>query len=198
MLKTHNRIPDTRREAALRGIAVSFFQPCVRSRRGFTLFEILIVVAIIGIIGGIGIPSIVRSMQKEGMRKAISDIEEICTRARRTAIFTGKTTELVLNTREKTLTVGGASASEIVEDPDAPKKPSNSVRLPDNITIEAIDLYGLDYTEEEQVRVRFKPNGTAEEFKLVLRADDGEQMGIEVDLVTAKTNVERDLRKWMR
>ena len=42
----------------------------------FTLIEIMIVVAIIGIVMAMGVPSVVRTMEKEGMRKAISDIVE--------------------------------------------------------------------------------------------------------------------------
>ena len=45
-------------------------------RRAFTLIEVMIVVAIVGLIAAMGVPSIFQALRKDGMRKAISDVKD--------------------------------------------------------------------------------------------------------------------------
>ena len=40
----------------------------------------MVVVAIIGLIAAMGLPSIIMALQKDGMRKAVSDVQDICSR----------------------------------------------------------------------------------------------------------------------
>ena len=75
---------------------------------GFTLIEIMMVVAIIGLTLTMGIPSFVRVLKKEGMRKAESDLLEACQEARRAAIMDNQTTDLVIHPMHGTFKVPGA------------------------------------------------------------------------------------------
>ena len=78
-------------------------------RRAFTLIEMMIVVAIIGLIAAMGVPSILQALRKDGMRKAISDVKDVLDTARARAIFSGQTTEVVFHPLEKKRWINGAA-----------------------------------------------------------------------------------------
>jgi hypothetical protein len=71
-----------------------------------------------------------------------------------------------------------------------------SLKLPDRIVIEGMGINGEDYTEDEVGRVRFYPNGTSDEFSIVLRSDKGELRNITLEVVTALADVESDPAKF--
>jgi len=130
---------------------------CRRSRvtgyaSAFTLIEIMIVVAIIGLIAAMGVPSIFQVFRKEGMRQAISDVQQVLGDARARAIYSGTTAEVVFHPQEKRI------------DP--------SVTLPDSVDIAMLDINMYDYGAAESARVRFFPNGTCDELTLVLHSGD--------------------------
>ena len=145
-----------------------------RFNRAFTLIEVMIVVAIIGIIMAMGIPSIVRTVRKEGMRKAVSDIMEGCSEARATAILSGTKSALVIHPQEGTMTAGKFSAT-----------------IPENVWIELLNVnFGPELMEAEEARVHFYPNGTSDEFTIVLKSDEQEAQKISLEVVTGLADVE--------
>jgi prepilin-type N-terminal cleavage/methylation domain-containing protein len=148
----------------------------IPGRLGFTLIEIMMVVAIIGLTLTMGIPSIVRTIKKEGMRKAESELLEACQSARRSAIMDNKTTDLVIHPVDRTFEVSGAF-------PQA--------ELPADIMI---DIMGVNFIQLEQApeaRVHFYPNGTSDEFTILIHSTaDGSYRKISLDTVTALADVE--------
>src|SRR5688500_193616 len=83
-----------------------------RGRRGFTMGGIMVVVAIIGFIMAAGVPTLYRMMRKEGMRKAVSDVVDICDNARKRAILRQATIEVVFHPEEgRCEVVGGGDAA---------------------------------------------------------------------------------------
>lgn len=148
-----------------------------KSQNAFTLIEVMVVVAVIGIIMAMGIPSIVRSMRKEGMRKAVSDVVEACNEARATAILKGEKSDLVIRPLDGSISAGKFSAT-----------------FPENIWIEILGVNFVELQEADEARVHFYPNGTSDEFTVVLTSSDEDKAKkISLEVVTGLTVVE-DLR----
>ena len=138
------------------------------SRRAFTLIEMMIVVAIIGLVAAMGVPSIFQALRKDGMRKAVSDVKEVLDTARARAIFTGQTTEVTFRPLEKSI---------------------GSTALPDGVDIAMLDINLLDFGASDEARVRFFPNGTCDELTLVLHSrDEWEKITLEFSTALASVS----------
>jgi prepilin-type N-terminal cleavage/methylation domain-containing protein len=188
-----------------------------RRHAAFTLIEIMVVCAIIGIVMTIAIPSIYRQLHPESMQKAIQDVVEACEHARERAVLQDAMTELVIRPGDKVIEVRQGSTAAPEADrleslnvageewrmPERDEKASgggasiSTKKLGDRIQIEGIRLNFMDFTEDEVVRVRFYPNGTSDEFSLFLvHEETGERRQISLDVVTARVDVETDPKKF--
>ena len=163
------------------------------TRRAFTLIEIMIVVAIMGIMLAMGVPSILKAIRREGMRKAVNDVVEVCSRARARAILGGKETEVIFHPLEKRFEVGasgtstianGDQAAPVAEQPSRNLPSPTSGQIPDDITIEMLDVNLLEYNRSESVRVRFFPNGTSDEMTMILSSPKSEWYKITLEVTT--------------
>jgi prepilin-type N-terminal cleavage/methylation domain-containing protein len=145
-------------------------------RRGFTLIEIMMVVAIIGLTLTMGIPSFVRVLKKEGMRKAESELLEACQDARRAAIMNNQTTDLVLYPVDGGFEVPGSF---------------ERTTFPGDIMIDILGVNFIQLEKADQARVHFFPNGTSDEFTILIHStSDGAYRKIYLDTVTALPVVE--------
>jgi prepilin-type N-terminal cleavage/methylation domain-containing protein len=141
----------------------------------FTLIEIMMVVAIIGLTLSLGIPSFVRTIKREGMGKVERDLVQACQEARREAIINNHTTDLVFRPLDRTFSVPGAFAS---------------VQIPNDIIIEIMGINFIRVEGEEEAHVHFFSNGTSDEFITILHGSDGSYRTIYLDIVTALPRVE--------
>lgn len=164
------------------------FSQCLRA---FTLLELMVVVAIIGMIMAVGAPTLYKVLKKEGFRKAVGDMMDACSAARSRAILSQQTTELVFHPREKTCEVtGGASGGW--------GGWATKVNFGDDVTIEGLGVNWMDYTDSDVARVRFFPDGKCDEMELVLYDNKtGERRGITLELTTGLATLDTDLKKMM-
>ena len=168
-------------------------------RVAFTLIELMVVVAIVGLIAAMSVPSILQTFRKEGMRKTLDAVQQLLIDARTRAIYSNRTTEVIFHPAEKRLELGDAPADESSAPPaGAPANHSGStpprssapgsVVLPDNVDIAMLDINLLDYGASDVAHVRFFPNGTCDELTLVLHSgDEWQKITLEFSTALAST-----------
>jgi general secretion pathway protein H len=133
----------------------------------------LIVVGIIGLTLTLGVPAFVKALQKEGMRKAQSDLLEALRDARGEAIMRASEQEVDFRPLDNSFSAPGITAT-----------------LPQDVSIDLLGVNELEYEQEDSAKVRFYPNGTSDEFVIVIHsARDGTKCTITLDPVTALAEV---------
>lgn len=133
----------------------------------FTLIEIMIVVAIMGLIAAMGVPSILQTFRKDGMRKAVSNVEDVCAEARTQAILQNQRTAVIFHPQERQFAVESAAGSV-----NSHSGRVTSATLPAGVEIAMLDISLQDYGASEWARVFFYPDGTSDEMTLVLHSSD--------------------------
>lgn len=165
--------------------------------RAFTLIEIMIVVGLIAILMSVSIPAFVSAQNKQPMRTALQGVMEACATARAQAILRGSMVELRIRPQDYTFDVAPTGASPSPSSGGARPEPKAgdghavfSVKLPTEVGIEELAINFQLLKDAEAVGVRFRPNGTSDEFTVVLRSLHGELRKITLDPVTARADYE--------
>ena len=177
--------------------------------RAFTLLELVVVVAVMGIILLMGIPAIRSATHRDPMAQAVVDIVNACQGsmehpgARSLAILRGRTMELRIFPQERRIEVGeansranpGAAAANLAEPPAdaAPKRATAtgySANISDRIGFRLLDVNFLDVRDADEATVQFYPDGTSDEFNVLLVSDTGEVRRITLDIVTGLPEVQ--------
>ena len=186
-----------------------FRTPHSALRKGFTLIEIMIVVAIMAIVMTMSVPIVYKVWHKAPMRKAVSELVEVCSNARARAIMRGTMTEVVFHSDDGRFEVsggggapmpgGGQTAAPMSGMPTASGS-GLSGQIPDSVAIASLKINGIRYVPREDVdvheaRVRFYPNGTCDEMRLVFLSDAGEFQGVFLEITTSLASVESDRYK---
>jgi type II secretory pathway pseudopilin PulG len=172
--------------------------------------EIMVVVGIMGIILTMSVPIVWKISHRAPMNKAIAEIVEVCSNARARAILQGREVDLLIHPREGRFDLSIAAAPARQPNPmdnsaafapqPAPISMSGSglsAQL-DRVIIEDLDINKIPggFRDAEQARVRFFPNGTADEMSLFLLSDRGQRCEILLEVTTGLANVEWEVRRF--
>ena len=137
---------------------------------GFTLIEMMVVLAILGLVVAMGAPSLIKALQKNGMRQAVGDVQDACLAAREKAIWSQQKVPVVFYPQARTFGAEGAATS---------------AKLPDGIEFAMLDIFRQDYAESEWAKVFFNPDGTCDEAVIVL-VGRGEREKITLEYATGR------------
>jgi prepilin-type N-terminal cleavage/methylation domain-containing protein len=181
---------------SMRVNAASHAESNVGSRQfaAFTLIEIMVVVAIIGMIMAMGVPTLYHMLRREGFGKTVTDVMELCGTARAQAILRGVTTEVVFHPGERRCELG-AGVEENAVQTGAAKGFARTVVFGDDLSIDMLDVNLLEYRNAPIARVRFFPNGTSDEMTLILHAGR-EWRKISLEITTGLASLDSDPSRW--
>jgi type II secretion system protein H len=162
---------------------------------GFTLIEIMIVVAIFAIVMSIGVPSMYRAMSKDDLQRAMTDTIEGCKVARDRAILHGIPYEFVVRESGELDVRPAPVEMPIRARFDRPVTGSEPLpgsagpysgfprKLGEDVMVQMLDVNFISHMEAPEARVRFFPNGTSDEFTIVYNWQ-GKQRTVMLDVVT--------------
>jgi hypothetical protein len=131
----------------------------------------------------LGVPAIYSSVKKGPMRSAIAGVTEACDIAKARAVLTGKRVHLTFKPRERSYSVEGGAMKEA--GPDA----TGSGTIDESVIIEMLDVNLSEYKDLDTARVRFYPDGTSDEFTLILRSNEGRWVKLALDPTTSTLNI---------
>jgi general secretion pathway protein H len=140
--------------------------------RGFTLLELLIVLAIMVAIVGIAVPQFSRSMTSVHLRKSTQEISAILREARNSAISESRTVVLILDADKQLLQIQGSEFE---------------YQWSDDVHVELAGTASSLF-QEAIVLVRFYPDGTATNSALTISARERSHT-IAVDWLTGRVSV---------
>jgi prepilin-type N-terminal cleavage/methylation domain-containing protein len=168
--------------------------------RGFTLIELMVVVAIMGIVLAMGIPAIHEALHREELTQGVRDVMEACSHARAQAIlqdvvsevrFHAQTGHFEVGAAPRDISYGGGSGAPVpVSGPAAAPPPvagtgaGFSAQFSDRVAVELLEVNFINFMDADLARVRFYPNGTSDEFTMILRSDTGDRRKISLEVVT--------------
>ena len=169
-----------------------------RLNAGFTLVEMMVVVAIMGLLLGLAMLNFRAISQKEPLEQAVSDVEGLCRRARTEAIVKSRPMDLTINSGTSQLLLSTAPHAVNTLDSETGLLIAtveeviviDQASLPPDVEMEIIipeDI--MDSETPGVVVIRFYPNGTAEPLQgLIVLPGEGVYTMI-LDPVTGRLNV---------
>lgn len=155
---------------------------------GFTLIELMMVVAIMGLVLAMGMPALLSARREAPLRKAVNDVLELASRTRAQAILKNENTMMVFRPLSKQISSTGADTARSLS--RRGQQPVTSIQLPDSVDIKMLDVNLLEGKDSiDDVDVHFHPNGTCDEMTLVLMSN-GEYRRITLEPTTALAHVD--------
>ncbi|SDU06568.1 prepilin-type N-terminal cleavage/methylation domain-containing protein [Verrucomicrobium sp. GAS474] len=155
---------------------------CCRRRRGFTLLEICISLAVIAVLVGLSIPAFSGWMSEQKLRDPARHMEELARTARNRAIDTQRSWAVLIRPAELVLTL---QPGEDFTDDQHQAFPDLSLPVADGVKVETKAWAEETFSAPAEVRWIFRPNGLCE--PLTVRFTQGEsQIALRFDPLTAE------------
>lgn len=148
-----------------------------RAQAGFTLLELMVVLALMTLLMGLVLPSLVRSWEREKNRATIRDLTATLRTARSEAITRGFKVRLFLNLKSGRYRLEGSAREGIL----------TGVRLTD------ARLVWQD-PEKSQGYIAFFGDGSSSGGKLMLVEPTGRRYILEVKPITGKVSLESEVK----
>src|SRR5271165_497624 len=140
-------------------------RPRTGTCRAFTMIEIMVVVAIMGLVLAMGIPAIYAGLHRGPMAQAVTDVLDACKAARSLAIMQGKPVALNFYPAEKRLSVGESGSDAKTEAGlgagarETRVTRGFSAQISDHLIIEMLDVNYKDCRKWDVATVMFDVNG---------------------------------------
>jgi prepilin-type N-terminal cleavage/methylation domain-containing protein len=169
-----------------------------RPQTAFTMLEIMMVVAIIGLLMTMSVPAILRTMHQGPLRKAVNDVLNICSHARAQAILHGVTTTVVFHPQSGDVMLAGIASTNSAAGFAPPGEASsvasnaaalNSTHFDDSIIIDMLDVNLSEYKDASLALVRFFPDGTSDEMTLIIHSGN-QYWKISLEVTTGRASLE--------
>ena len=156
----------------------------VKSDRGFTLVEIIVVVAIIAAASAIAMPSMKRGLSGMRLETKGRDLAMLCRAARTLAIAEQHVYRIAVE-RDK-----GSIALV-----DAYRQKVRDFDLSAEIKLDTVSFEGEE-GRDPILYISFYPNGRSDEAEIVLKNEQGRKVILKTDVLTgmARVTVPRELR----
>ena len=147
-----------------------------KNRRGYTLFEILLVLAILVVVGAVAVPIFRKSLEVERLRKGADTLRTAWAKARVLAMTTGQTQMFQFEYGSNQFVVGpwdaGAMPADVSGGTTAPQR---TAQLPQGIVFyaaeklaDARESAAVEGATEQAPQVFFYPDGTTSTAQVML------------------------------
>lgn len=154
----------------------------VLRQKGFTLIEVIIVVIIVTVLFAVSLPSLRTVNDNNKLRSSLREMMTLMKYARSEAVFTGRTTEVFLDTEKHQFWLDLRKPDEKGRyDSDKKKKQIERKRnLEQNVMFEAVNALDKNIVKNKIIAVDFHPDGSASPALITLKNRRDTRYTIEV------------------
>lgn len=166
----------------------------------------MIVVGMAALVMAVSVPFVQRTIRRDAVYQAVHVVLDACRNARTLAILRNAPMELIIRPKDREFSVRpGAAAVSLPprvqasggDWDSAPTAPPAGARaapysgtLGEDVSIELLDVNFTEFKDAEETKVRFHPNGTSDEFTIVLRIGASAWRKISLEIVTGIPTLE--------